>query len=120
MHVAERSPFLGMARMLWGFDITPSVDASGNPVIPDTNKYTQGFVCMPEEFPAVITPRSKERADIIRREWKQAEDELLDPVTKQWKGGTQRHEVQECRGHDGGEMRRDSLAALYRGTRLNR
>lgn len=85
MHVAERSLFLGMSRMIWGFDITPSVDSDCRPIIPDTNKYTQGFVCMPEEYPAVITPRSKERAEIIRREWKQAESELLDPVTKQWK-----------------------------------
>jgi hypothetical protein len=40
---------------------------------------------MPEEFPAVITPRSKERADIMRREWEEAERELLDPKTKQWR-----------------------------------
>ena len=85
MHVAERSLFLGMSRMLWGFDIKPAVDKSGKPIIPDTNLYTQGFVCMPEEFQASITPRSAERAEIIRKEWKEAEKELLDPETKQWK-----------------------------------
>jgi cytochrome P450 len=85
MRVAERSLFLGMSRMLWGFDITPTTGPNGEPVIPNTNLYSQGFVCMPEEFAAVITPRSKERADIVRREWEEAERELLDPKTKQWR-----------------------------------
>ncbi len=84
MHVAERSLYLGIARLLWAFDITPSKDDNGQPIIPDQEKLTQGFVCMPEEFPATITPRSKERADRVRREWKQAQQESLDPATQQW------------------------------------
>jgi hypothetical protein len=40
---------------------------------------------MPEEIPSVITPRSKERADVAGREWEEAERELLDPRTKQWR-----------------------------------
>lgn len=85
MHVAERSLFLGISRMLWAFDITPAVDASGEPIMPDSSKLTQGFDCCPEEFPATITPRSKERAEIVEREWREVEAEQLDPVTKQWK-----------------------------------
>ncbi|KAK5172958.1 uncharacterized protein LTR77_003080 [Saxophila tyrrhenica] len=84
MHVAERSLFLGMARMLWAFDITPAMDASGQPIIPDQDKLTQGFVCMPEEYPATITPRSKARADRVRSEWQHAQQESLDPATQQW------------------------------------
>ena len=84
IHVAERSLFLGISRILWALDIRPAEDASGNPIIPDQDKLTQGFVCMPVEYPAKITPRSKERADIVRREWQQAEKEQLDPQTKQW------------------------------------
>jgi cytochrome P450 len=42
MHVAERSLFLGMSRMLWAFDIEPATDKEGNKIIPDTDKYTQG------------------------------------------------------------------------------
>ncbi|KAK4998429.1 hypothetical protein LTR66_002329 [Elasticomyces elasticus] len=85
MHVAERSLFLGISRLLWGFEFSPAIGADRKPIIPDANKLTQGFVCMPEEFPATITPRSKERAAVITTEWKEAEEALLDPVSKQWK-----------------------------------
>lgn len=84
MHVAERSLLLGIARILWAFNIEPAVDGNGNPIIPDADNLTQGFVCMPVEYPAKITPRSKERAEIVRKEWEIAEKELLDPVSKQW------------------------------------
>ncbi|EAW13761.1 uncharacterized protein ACLA_044810 [Aspergillus clavatus NRRL 1] len=50
----------------------------------DPDHLTQGFVCMPEEFPARITPRFKAKADHVIREWKKAEQECLDPETKQW------------------------------------
>jgi len=42
MHVAERSLFLGMSRILWAFNIEPATDKDGNKIIPDTDKYTQG------------------------------------------------------------------------------
>ncbi|KAH8906486.1 putative cytochrome P450 [Coniochaeta sp. PMI_546] len=85
IHVAERSLFLGMSRMLWAFNIEPAIDDKGQPIIPNQERLTQGFVCMPEVFQAKITPRSKERADLVIREWKAAEKECLDPETQQWK-----------------------------------
>jgi hypothetical protein len=84
IHVAERSLFLGMSRMLWAFRIEPVLDQQGLPIIPDPDKLTQGFVCMPEEFPAKTTPRSKARANLVIQEWKDAEKQCLDPKTKQW------------------------------------
>ena len=85
MQVAERSLFLGMSRILWAFNIRPAIDPStGKEILPDPDKLTQGFVCMPEEFQAKITPRDQRRAEIVMREWREAQ-ELLDPVTKQWK-----------------------------------
>ncbi|CAD0083894.1 unnamed protein product [Aureobasidium vineae] len=85
MHVAERSLFLGMSRMLWAFDIKPVVDpATGKAILPDPDRLTQGIMAMPEEFEVSITPRDKSRADLIEKEWQEAE-ELLDPITKQWK-----------------------------------
>ncbi|KAL3459690.1 cytochrome P450 [Aspergillus heterothallicus] len=84
IHVAERSLFLGMSRILWAFDIRPALDDKGKEIIPDADRLTQGFVCMPEEFPARITPRSEERADMVRSEWKAAEKENLDTETNQW------------------------------------
>lgn len=85
IHVAERSLFLGISRILWAFDIKPYVDAQGNTILPDQEKLTQGFVCQPEEFKCTITPRSEARKQIVINEWKQAQDECIDPVTKQWK-----------------------------------
>jgi hypothetical protein len=84
MHVAERSLFLGIARLLWAFDISPAEDANGKQILPDQAKLTQGFVCMPEEFPAKIAARSRQRAELVEHEWQQAQQELLDPETKQW------------------------------------
>ncbi|OQD76085.1 hypothetical protein PENDEC_c005G00753 [Penicillium decumbens] len=83
IHVAERSLFLGMSRILWAFQVEPALDDKGRPILPDPDRLTQGFVCMPEEFPARITPRSQAHADMVVQEWKEAE-ELLDPDTKQW------------------------------------
>jgi cytochrome P450 len=84
MHVAERSLFLGISRILWAFDFKPVVDSAGNKILPDQEKLTQGFVCMPEEFQADITPRSQARAELVRREWHDAEKQYLDSQTKQW------------------------------------
>ncbi|KAK4891223.1 hypothetical protein LTR27_010160 [Elasticomyces elasticus] len=84
MHVAERSLFLGMSRFLWAFDLEPATDSEGKTIIPDQDKLTQGFVCMPEEFPAKITPRSPARAEVVEREWRVAEGESLNSDTKQW------------------------------------
>lgn len=85
IHVAERSLFLAMSRILWAFDIAPALDeTTKEPILPDPDRLTQGFVCMPEEYPARITPRSPERADRVVQEWKKAERESLDSTTKQW------------------------------------
>ncbi|KPI40314.1 Fumitremorgin C synthase [Cyphellophora attinorum] len=85
MHVAERSLFLGISRILWAFSISPAVDENGKRIIPDQEKLTQGFVCMPEDYPAALTPRSGTRANIIRKEWEEAQRDHLDEQTMQWK-----------------------------------
>ena len=85
MHVAERSLFLGIARMLWAFDFKRPTDEDGNEVVPDPSKVTQGFVCAPLPFKAVITPRDEGRAEIICREWEKAKRENLFPDTMQWR-----------------------------------
>lgn len=83
MHLAERSLFLGISRLLWGFDTEPAVNTDGVQIIPDPEKYTQGFLVMPEPFQTKITPRSEKKADRVRQEWHNAQRQL-DPVTQQW------------------------------------
>jgi len=70
--------------MVWAFNVEPALDEKGQQILPDADRLTQGFVCMPEEYPARITPRSKAKADMIVKEWKEAEKQHLDPETKQW------------------------------------
>jgi cytochrome P450 len=84
IHVAERSLFLGISRMLWAFDISPKLDDQSQPILPNPDVLTQGFVVLPVEFPAQIRPRSASRADVVTREWEVAQEECLDPTTKQW------------------------------------
>ncbi|KAK5636928.1 hypothetical protein RRF57_012640 [Xylaria bambusicola] len=85
MHVAERSLFLAIAKLLWAFEFRCPVDDEGIELVPDPTKVTQGFVCGPVPFEAVITPRDTHRAAIIHREWNMAKERNLDSRTMQWK-----------------------------------
>jgi cytochrome P450 len=85
MHVAERSVFLGIARMLWAFDFTRPLNEQGKEIVPDPDAVTQGFVCAPVPYKAIISPRDEKRAALVRKEWEDAQKEQLDPETMQWK-----------------------------------
>lgn len=88
MHIAERSLFLGIARMLWAFEITPKTrNGKQVPVYPE--RLTQGFVCMPEDFECDIRARSSEREKLVRDEWTRCVEEYIDPQTYQYKSGMQ-------------------------------
>ena len=89
MHVVDRSLFLGIARLLWGFDIRPKIDErTGEKTFIDPERYTQGFVCMPEPFEADIRARDRGREKLMRREWDKAK-ESLDEESGQWKSAPQ-------------------------------
>ncbi|KAF2084769.1 putative cytochrome P450 [Saccharata proteae CBS 121410] len=83
MHVAERSLFLGMTRLLWAFEIKAPKDADGKPILPNPDNLTQGFVCMPEPYEADIIPRSAGKVALIRQAWKDAQANLDEK--DQWK-----------------------------------
>ena len=83
MHIAERSLFFAMARLLWAFDLNPVRDANGNDVMPDPNNLTEGILVQPKAFPARITPRDDEKAARVREEWGKM-GSLLDEK-QQWK-----------------------------------
>lgn len=84
MHIAERSLFLAISRLVWAYFFEKTKDANGQPITPDTEDLIGGLTVIPANFKAVITPRSEEKAYIVRNAWKFCEDELLDPNTKQW------------------------------------
>jgi hypothetical protein len=71
-------------RLLWTFDIKPVTDpATGEAILPDPDRLTQGIMAVPEEFEVKIISRDRSRADLIEKEWQEVE-QLLDPIIKQW------------------------------------
>jgi cytochrome P450 len=85
LHVAERSLFLAISRMLWAFDFQAPIDEGGREIIPDQDAVTQGFVSAPVTYKAIITSRTEKHAEIVRKEWELAVAKDLDPQTMQWR-----------------------------------
>lgn len=84
LHVAERSLFLGISRILWGFSIAPKTrDGIAVPI--NTERLTQGFVCMPDIFECDIRPRDEKREKKIRDDWHRCVQDYLDPSSFQIK-----------------------------------
>ncbi|KAK7016903.1 hypothetical protein R3P38DRAFT_2988185 [Favolaschia claudopus] len=57
---------------VWAFNFTPDTDAQGNPIHLDTFDYTKGIGTSPRPFKCKITPRSAEKADLIKQEFLEA------------------------------------------------
>ncbi|KAI2467557.1 putative cytochrome P450 [Annulohypoxylon bovei var. microspora] len=86
MHIADRSLFLAMSRLLWAFDFNRAIDGeTGNEIVPSIEALIPdgGMFVQPEAFEASIKPRSEQRAQRVRDEWSKA-TELLDDEM-QWK-----------------------------------
>ncbi|KAI1081433.1 cytochrome P450 [Whalleya microplaca] len=84
MHIADRSLFLAISRLLWAFDFRKAVDeATGEEIVPDMGDLTEGLLIQPKPFKADIVPRSAFKAERVREEWSKM-TELLDDEM-QWK-----------------------------------
>lgn len=83
MHIAERSLFLAISRMLWAFDFEKASDDNGNEITPDANDLTEGLFVLPKPFPARIVPRNGDKVASVKAEWTKMEDLLDDEL--QWK-----------------------------------
>ncbi|KAF1962487.1 cytochrome P450 [Byssothecium circinans] len=79
IHLAERTQWMIMARVLWGFIISPAVDGSGNEIELDIDAYTTGLSYEPLPFKLMIVPRSEEHAELI---WKEFKD--VDAYLREW------------------------------------
>jgi hypothetical protein len=79
IHIAERSMFLSMACLLWGFDIS-----TPDPSAIDTEDLRGGLAVVPAPFECHLKPRDANRAAIMRQEWQQQKEQFLDPSTEQW------------------------------------
>jgi cytochrome P450 len=75
IHVAEKSLFLNIARVLWAFNITKKVDKDGV-VIEPNEAMVPGWMTIPQPFECTISPRSEKKAQLITDIWKNAKAEL--------------------------------------------
>lgn len=91
MHVADRTLFLSISRLLWGFDfskakrMTTGTDGKEvwREVTPDPDDVVDGVLAHAVPFPATIRPRSERHAELIRSAWEDCQ-EFLDEKG-QWK-----------------------------------
>ncbi|KAK0194886.1 cytochrome P450 [Armillaria mellea] len=66
-----------IVRMLWAFDIMPSIDEKGNKVLPSVDSFTSGLTTGPEHFKCYFEARSSRAKDIIIQEADRAEIDAL-------------------------------------------
>lgn len=72
MHIADRSLFLAISRLLWAFDFQRATDQeTSREIIPDMNDLVDGIMVLPKPFLADIRPRSASKAEYVRQEWSQ-------------------------------------------------
>jgi len=74
-HLAERSLFVTMAKLLWAFDIRPGNDDAGNAIEPDVDPSTghrEGFLVCAKDFAADIKVRGEWRKATILKEYEEA------------------------------------------------
>lgn len=72
IHVAERSLFINVSRVLWGFNLRKKIGPDEKEV-PVTEKMVPGFFSVPEPFQCKIRPRSEKHAEIMRKAGVEAE-----------------------------------------------
>lgn len=78
IHIAERSLFLSISRLLWAFDFKRAVDpVTKLEIFPSMDDLSDGAFTQPNTFPARIVPRSEEKARRVGEEWGKVL-ELLD------------------------------------------
>ncbi|CZR56109.1 related to O-methylsterigmatocystin oxidoreductase [Phialocephala subalpina] len=74
IHVAEKSLFLNISRILWAFNISKK-KIDGTAVDP-LNAMVPGWMCIPQPFDCDITVRSDKHAKMIEKIWGEASAEI--------------------------------------------
>ncbi|KAF9731755.1 cytochrome P450 oxidoreductase [Paraphaeosphaeria minitans] len=77
VHVAERSLFINISRVLWGFNIVKKKSPDGK-VIEPTQEMVKGFFSVPIPFECEILPRSEKHAKVMQEVFGQAEKEGIN------------------------------------------
>jgi cytochrome P450 len=69
MHLAERSLFNMVSRLLQAFDIKHAVDENGKEIPVDVNAYKTSLIAGPEPFKARFVVRAEEIGALLDSEW---------------------------------------------------
>ena len=75
VHVAEKSLYLNIARVLWAFDISKKIGKDGTVIEPNT-AMVPGWMTIPQPFDCTIAPRSEKKAALITQIWQEAKKNL--------------------------------------------
>lgn len=75
VHVAEKSLYLNIARVIWAFNISKAVGKDGKAVQPN-EAMVPGWMTIPQPFQCSITPRSEKKAALITQIWQEAKKNL--------------------------------------------
>lgn len=92
--LAEASLHLGVARMLWAFNISKAKDKLGNEITPNPEELEGELGVTPKPFPAEIIPRSEKHAQTVKSEWALAKSHLKSD-DQQWKEADLRQKLAE-------------------------
>ena len=77
IHLAERTQWRMLARLLWAFGIEHAVDENGERIVIDTEAYGKKLITGPNTFRVKFTPLAEEHVKVIGKEL-QAARELLE------------------------------------------
>ncbi|EUC28729.1 hypothetical protein COCCADRAFT_108388 [Bipolaris zeicola 26-R-13] len=75
-HIAQRTLFIGMARILWAFRIQPKLDAAGKPIPIDRDAIIPALVTGPKLFQCNIEPRDPDRVLMFEDAWESSQKEI--------------------------------------------
>ena len=74
IHVAEKSLFINIARIMWGFDISQPADGPDDWEVYDAE---EGGFSIPKQGKFIIRPRSAQHEKVLREEWERTRKEGL-------------------------------------------
>lgn len=74
VHIAEKSLYLNISRIVWGFNISKKI-VDGKPLDPGS-KMVPGWMTIPQPFECDIRVRSPKHAKLIEKIWKEAEQKI--------------------------------------------
>lgn len=85
IHLAERNLWLGMAKLLWAFELK---EDESRPVDADPKTgYSEGFLTCAKDFGAEVRVRGEGRRTTIFREFEVAERDVFSGYEADWGGG---------------------------------